>query len=330
MNFRGCIGAATVLVTLLLPVADLAGPAHGTEFQTRSPGPPPYRSGFHPVQRLLDLSGLAWVDGDIFLAVHDAKNPEELRRVRVSLLMLPQSLEGLLWKPLRVRFPGGPSSDLESAARIPGTDHVLLVESGDNASSFQRIFLAEVVRNRVAVTDVIEWSSFTDVFNVEATAVAETETGYLFIWAERASGKQSTDIEWAELTLDPFAIGPRLSSARFELPDNLVDADGNPLYSRPVVGMEVDGAGRIHIVAAFDPEGTVENPDDGPFRGAVFEIGRVAGGTVELDSEPTLLATVDGFKLESIASRDVDGGIELFVGTDDENYGGTLRPLPPP
>jgi hypothetical protein len=107
----------------------------------------------------------------------------------------------------------------------------------------------------------------------------------------------------------------------------LAEVDGDRV--RVIDDVEVDEAGVIYVVAAFDPEGTVEDPDDGPFRGAAFEIGRVVGGTVELHPEPTLLATVDGFKLESIASRDVDGGIELFVGTDDENYGGTLRPLPP-
>ena len=289
---------------------------------------PRHDGGFRPVQRLLDLSGLAWLGDDTFLAVHDAKNPDELRRVRVSLLMLPQSLEGLLWKPLRLRFPGGASSDLESAARIPGTDHVLLVESGDDAGAFQRIFLAEVEGDRVDVVDDVQWGSFTDVFNVEATAVAGTENGRLFIWAERASGEQSTEIRWAELTLDPFAIGPELASATFELPDDLVDAEGNPLYSRPVVGMDVDDSGRIFTVAAFDPEGTVADPDDGPFRGAVFQIGLVIDGRVEIDAEPTLLATLDGFKPESVASRHVAEGTELFVGTDDENYGGTLRELP--
>lgn len=286
--------------------------------------------GFRPVQRLLDLSGLAWVGGDTFLVVHDAKNPDELRRVRVSLLMLPQSLEGILWKPLRLRFPGGASSDLESAARIPGRDQVLLVESADDAGAFQRIFLAEVENNRVDVIDEVDWTSFTDAFNVEATAVAETGSGFLFIWAERASGEQSTEIRWAELTLDPFAIGPELSSKPFELPVDLVDDAGKPLFSRPVVGMEVDDDGRIYVVAAFDPEGTVDDPDDGPFRAAVFRAGQVSGGDVEIDEEPTLLNLIDGFKLESIASRPNHGGIELFVGSDDENYGGTLRLLPPP
>jgi hypothetical protein len=33
---------------------------------------------------LPDLSGLAWVDDQFLLAVHDAKNPEEDRRPRVS------------------------------------------------------------------------------------------------------------------------------------------------------------------------------------------------------------------------------------------------------
>jgi hypothetical protein len=110
-------------VGALINFLNFAGPAHGVESRA-------HWGGFRPVQKLLDLSGLAWLDGDTFLAVHDAKNPDENTRVRVSLLVLPRSLEGLLWRPLRPHFPGGQSSDLESAARIPGTDKVLLVESG--------------------------------------------------------------------------------------------------------------------------------------------------------------------------------------------------------
>lgn len=286
--------------------------------------------GFRPVQRMSDLSGLAWLDGDTFLAVHDAKHPDEDTRVRVSLLQLPRSLDGLLWRPLRPHFPGGPSSDLESAARIPGTDEVLLVESGDDNSAFQRIFLAEVHANRVSVIGAVDWGSFTDVFNVEATAVVETETGHLFIWAERASAEQSTAINWTALTLDPFAIGPDVASAEFRLPEELVSPDGSPLYTRPVVAMDVDDAGDIYTVAAFDPEGTVSDPDNGPFRSALLQIGRVIGGTVELAPQPSLLATFDGMKVESVAVRADQGELEFFIGSDDENYGGTLRWVPPP
>lgn len=286
-------------------------------------------AGFRPVQRLVDLSGLAWLGGDTFLAVDDAKNPGENTRVRLSLLTVPRSPAGILWKPLPA-LSGGQSSDLESAARIPGTDAVLLVESGDDGSAFERIFLAEVHPNRVNVVGAVDWSSFTDVFNVEATAVAETETGYIFIWAERNSGKQKTEINWTELRLDPFAIGPGVAWVELRLPEDLVNANGNPLYSRPVVAMDVDANGQIYTAAAFDPEGSVPDPDNGPFRSALFRIGQVIGDAIELDPEPSLLATLDGLKVESVAVREQDGQIELFVGSDDENYGGTLRRVPPP
>ena len=53
-------------------------------------------NGFEPASNLPDLSGLAFVGNGRFLAVHDAKNPDELNRPRVSLLQLPQDLQGIL------------------------------------------------------------------------------------------------------------------------------------------------------------------------------------------------------------------------------------------
>ncbi len=281
------------------------------------------------VSKLLDLSGLAWIGGDNFLVVHDAKNPDERGRTRVSLLVLPSSLDGILWRELHPRFPGGLSSDLESAARIPGYNEVLLVESGDNAGPFRRIFLAELDRNRVNILDVVEWDSFTEVFNVEATAVAETDNGLIFIWSERNSGEQFHDINWVDLTLDPFMIGGNSGSVRFTLPADLVNEIGNPLYSRPIVGMDVDSAGQVYTVAAFDPEDSVPDPDNGPFRSVVFKIAQVVNGMVVLDGMPTIQGTVDGLKVESVVVREDDDHVDIFIGTDDENYGGTLRLLPP-
>jgi hypothetical protein len=277
-------------------------------------------AGFRPVQKLLDLSGLVWIDGDTFLAVHDAKFPDERRRVRVSLLRLPASLDGVEWKPLRPRFPGRPSSDLESAARIPGTRKMLLVESGDDASGLDRIYLADASQHDVRILDAVEWSSFTDVFNVEGTAVAQSGDGYLFIWAERNEGDDTTLVRWTDLGLVPFAIGASgvVSSASFTLPTDLA-----ALYNRPLVGIEVDASGELFTVAAFDPDS-----DDGPYRSAILSIGRVSGGGIVLDADPSVVGTLDGLKVESLTLRETDGTRELFFGTDDENYGGTLRPLP--
>ena len=87
-----------LMAALVMTVAVAPAWADGAEGR-------PMGVGFQPVQRLLDLSGLAWIDGDVFLAVHDAKFPEEPRRARASLLRLPASLDGVEWKPLRPRFP---------------------------------------------------------------------------------------------------------------------------------------------------------------------------------------------------------------------------------
>jgi hypothetical protein len=60
--------------------------------------------------QLLDLSGLAWIGGDRFLSVSDAKNPREDDLNRVGLLTLPDSLDGLGYESTsRVlhAFPGG-------------------------------------------------------------------------------------------------------------------------------------------------------------------------------------------------------------------------------
>ncbi len=276
-------------------------------------------------RRLLDLSGLVWLDGDTFLAVSDAKNPDEPHLNRLSVLTLPESLDGLGFRPIRVRYPGGPSSDFESAAGIPGTPYVLLAESADDASDFQRIFLAEVRRNRARIVDVTSWSDFTDAFNIEATATSTSGEGRLFFWAERNQGEQYTHIYWAPLGLDPFTIGPISASVFFELPADLVDDEGEPLFNRPIVAMDIDADGQMYIAATLDPEGISPNPDNGPWRSILYRIGTVDENGLSLDSEFTEIAVMDGLKIESIAVRDVNDEKDIFVGTDDENFGGVLR-----
>jgi hypothetical protein len=280
--------------------------------------------------KLLDLSGLVWVTDDVFLSVSDAKNPDEDELNRVSLLTLPDSLDGMGFQPVSLDYPGGLSSDFESAARVPRTNYVLLTESANDNKDlrFRRIFLARVRQERVWITDVTEWQSFTHVFNVESSAVTQFGRGYVFLWAERESGEQSTHIKWASMTLRPFTIGGAVGSVEFTLPDNLVNTLGNPLYSRSIVGMELDSERNIYTVAAFDPEGSVANPDNGPFRSAVFKVGRFHRGSVVLDEEPSILAIVDGLKIESVTVRENGNGVEIFIGTDDENFGGILRQIP--
>lgn len=280
---------------------------------------------------LLDLSGLAWLGADRFLAVHDAKNPKELGLPRVSVLTLPVSLDGIVRRDVTPDFPEAASSDLEAVAAIPGTEKLLLAESGDDGGAFDRIFLAEVRGDAVAILGTVRWRAFTPYHNVEAMAAARTLAGQpILLWAERNSGRDATELKWARLSVTPFRVDGPVSTVPFRLPPAGRDANGNALYNRAIVALDTDSEGRIYAAGTLDPEEFLEDGDNGPFRSIVYRIGRVEGDGVVLDADPDIVAVIAGLKVESLAVRERDGRREVFIGTDDENFGGILRLLPSP
>lgn len=272
-----------------------------------------------PVAGLPDLSGLAWVEGDDFLAVHDAKADEEPSNPRVSLLTAPRSGIPLRWMPLDVDWSvaGGPSHDLESIARIPGTATYILAESGDSGSAFRRVFVAELSGMTLTIREVAPWP--VPVFDVEGTAVARVGDARYFLFAERAHGERTTRLVWARLGLDPFT----LRDAREAVIESPWPTGPD---ARPVSALEVDAGGRVYVASAFDPD-----RDEGPFHSAVWMVGTLvpAADGIELvrPASPERVATLDGLKVESLAVRVDTSGATLFVGTDDEHFGGVLRPL---
>lgn len=271
-----------------------------------------------------DISGVAWVERDTFLAVHDAKNPEENHLPRVSLLRLPRSAEGVRWKPLDVAWgtPAAKSSDLESIARVPGTAMFLLFESGEsshNGRRFSRIFLAELGGERLTIRSATEFPH--PVINVEGSAVLRLGDRLVFVWAERGDGQAGTNLSWADLQLAPFKLGtPRRVYFK---PVGL-----NGRHWRPVSAIEIDERGRVYVASAYDPE-----DDGGPFASIIWRVGRVGVNraglvTLALFSAPRRLARLDGLKVEGLAIRERGRGVtELFAGADDENYGGALRQI---
>jgi hypothetical protein len=272
---------------------------------------------------LPDLSGMAWVEGDLFLGVHDAKrNPEKYNWPRVSYVHLPQSeLQGVTWQALDLKFPGpeGRSSDMESASRIPGGDAFLFAESGQEGEDDRRIFYAVYSNGILKIKSHIAWP--VGIKNVEATAVCRVGNQLVFLYAERADSLPSTRLRWAELSLNPLKIG-EFQEVTYEG----VDPAGKG--ARPIVALDVDSDGFIYIVSAYD-----SGSDDGPYRSVVWRIGRMIA---EEDGNPQVrlgetvqLANLDGLKVESIAIRETDeGGKQIFVGTDDEHFGGIIRLLP--
>jgi hypothetical protein len=281
---------------------------------------------FRQASDIPDLSGMAWLGDDRFLAVHDAKIDGESGKPRASLISLPLDPQGILWKPQELCFRGLKSNDLESAARIPGTKDILLVESGDNLGDprFQRIFKARMEGTKMQIIDVEQWP--VAINNVEATAVAKLGDRFVFLFAERAENLPSTNLQWAVFDPETLSFGS-FRSVAFTNPDPMA-------FNRPLVAMELDSRGRIYISSTFDAEDAgLPNPDNGPFSSAVFCIGelREVDGEPEvfLFDTPRLEGTLHGFKVESLTVREGDVyGFQIFVGTDDENYGATMRLLP--
>mmetsp|Transcript_684 Transcript_684/g.2291 ORF Transcript_684/g.2291 Transcript_684/m.2291 type:complete len:456 (+) Transcript_684:50-1417(+) len=375
---------------------------------------------------VFDISGMAYLGGIVggdgkFLAVHDAKPKEDSDlssgdpKTRVSMFMLPkkeekdatEGLEGGLMhlEFTDLAFPDPPgiitghrSTDLESVARIPGTNLVLLCESGNSADDAcnatradpkhglpdptwrydatasktdpafcetppPRIYVSEVTAGEkptVTIKQEIYWTEFYPGWvnsngspanktssgvpmNVEATAVGNLgQPGapdvYVFLWAER----ESTTIHYTDLVLDAnntVSIGRPggFDSKSFALPPPM-----NQTLNRPIVSLDVDDSGGIYAAAAYDTDG-----DFGPYNSAVYKIGELTFHPeflgfpmVEIYPEPTMFAEVNGFKVEAVARADkvpvnmyyngeasAVSGPMTFLGTDDENYGGTLRPI---
>lgn len=287
---------------------------------------------------LPDLSGIAWVENDTFLTIHDAKYPKESDLPRASLLALPSSPSGILASPLNTTWPKGetPGSDLECIARLPNTNNAtqnthsfLIAESGDNDRGSKRIFLSHLNNDSLIVTDSVEWP--TNIYNIEGCAVGLANNELLFVWAERSQGSQNTSIDSANLFLNPLKFGS-INSSIFTIPSDQhgkVD-DG----FRPVSALEVDDNGNILIASAVDPD-----VDTGPFSSNVWLAGHInsnqssssSSSPISLLEPPKRLATLDGFKIEGLATRSINSDglqTEIIVGTDDEDYGGVIRVLP--
>jgi hypothetical protein len=272
----------------------------------------------------LDLSGLSWVEGNTFLAVHDSKNPEENDRPRLSLIRLPESAIGIVWKTFSIEWPAplGLSSDLESVARIPGTNSFLLVESGEGVNAGQRYRRAFQIKVENYKPVLESHATLSGAFkNIEGSAILKVGNRLIFICAERADHKPRAEVFWADLQLNPLTFG-KFKTAYFE-PIGFSGKD-----KRPVTALETDSRGRLYVASAYDPD-----DDNGPFKSVIWRLGRFhietrAGVEIVLRARVHKLATLDGLKVESLAIRESKGAIELFAGTDDENYGSALRVIP--
>jgi hypothetical protein len=276
---------------------------------TPEPAPPVVQP-----RALPPVSGLGCLPDGSLLAVVDTKNNAPAEAPRVIRVRL--SGERPQWEPVAIEWPGpdGASNDLESVAAVPGTNSFLLVESGSFQGRFGRIFQVSPEGDLLRSGRLPR-----DVDNVEGSGVAEIGGRLVLLLGERGSGT----IRWADLDLSGTGISfGEVRSVRFQVPD----PPGS--NHREIAALELDGEGRLFATSTVDPG------DRGPFQSVIWEIGGVEesdGGTVAVTllPEPRRIGDVPDSKVEALAfCEGSDGRRLLFLGTDDEDFGGSIRPLP--
>lgn len=255
------------------------------------------------------LSGLACLPDGSFLAVVDTKSNAPAEASRVIRILLSDNQPS--WESIPVDWPApdGTSNDLEAVAAVPGTDSFLVVESSFREGRYGRIVQIS------ADGEVLKSGHLpADVENIEGVAVARAGGGLVFFFGERGSGT----IRWADLDLS----GPEIrldekSSVRFQV----ADPPGNG--HREISTLEIDAAGHLYTASTVDPG------DQGPFQSVVWEIGQVGDGEVTLLPTPRRIADVPDSKVEALVfCPGANGEMQLFLGTDDEDFGGSIRPVP--
>ena len=271
-------------------------------------------------KNLPDLSGLTWLKGDSFLAVHDSKSLDP-NQPRVILINLPQSSKGVEWQTLKIDWKTvwGISMDLESITNIPETNLFILAESSHYKKHQGRLFLMKFENSTLKPIAVTNWPQ--NIINIEAIATTKINNQTYFFYAERGADQPSTNICWTTLSLEPFKIGKCH-------PTQFSTADPTP-HIRQISDIKIDASVDIYIASALDP-----NQDNGPFKSSVWKIGKVELDQtnlpqITLAQNNNAIAEIDGFKVESLALRPRQNQEpEIFIGTDDENYGGVIRLLP--
>ncbi|MFF3171932.1 hypothetical protein ACFVQ0_04880 [Streptomyces sp. NPDC057900] len=267
------------------------------------------------------VSGMALVEGAPVargladaVVVRDNKGDNESRVATVRLR--PGQAPAVRELPWLGVLP----ADLEALDAVPGRPgHYIAVASRGDAYHITVADGRAVVRG-----GPVALPGRHDGDNYESFALHRDRSGRTFaVWATRGSGPREAVVSAASVRVD--AQGPEFGTvtARQELAVPFPNED----EVRHASDLKVLDDGTVMVSSASDP-----NVDDGPFASAVYEAGRLtvnAAHDAVLRLKPkddlvpfALFTKRDNRKIEAIAFAPD----RLTVwGTDDENYGGSVR-----
>ena len=345
---RRAVSRGLTFVALLSVVLNV-GNAHAHET--------PLRSG---------ISGMANIDRDTYLAVHDLKANEDGTRLTVihsipnmDYVVVPVQVAG--WDDKSKR-----SSDLEAVCSLANhDDQFLLLESGNWNDKKGRLFRVSLDVSATPHRATVIGTHEMEIFNAKGDKAADrtiegdefeglacfhrSEGRYLVLLAERGGSAPHPHgvIRWFDLDLDS-GKGPVWSAAGKRgvtviAPGDWADSSRNRDISALHVKDNV-------LWAAASEEFEAGNKDPrkgttGPFYSVIYRVGEVDVNaetpirdpcaedefdcTGETPSSPyTVWRDVAGFKVEGLAGPPQSiGRSTLSIGTEDERFGGAWRPI---
>lgn len=289
-------------------------------------------------QCLNGYSGMANIDGNTYLVVHDKKphHPGD----RLSIIRTTGEYNFTItqvpvadWK-----HADGPSSDLEGVCKIPGrTNEFLAIESGQWDGKFGRLFHLALDLSAPSPAARVVHAYDLPVFDpkgpgdpgdefegLECAAITADKT--LLIIGERG-GSAAWDngkLRWATLDLNNKVIewtAAGKSGKTVDAPGAWVDSSKN----RDITALHLDENQVLWATASEDAG------DTGPFKSLLYRVGTVAAtrpDPIQLASNYAVTRRSDGLKIEALAGpSDVIPQSAYAIGTEDECFGGVWRPL---
>lgn len=324
MKFRSLlpIFACTILLPLSLQLYGCTTISQATDTAL-----PPSASG---------ISGMAQIDGNSYLVVHDALSFET--GPRMSIIRLSADAPPVFHPVTIDSWPNGDgqASDLESLCPVPSRPNdYLMAESGTWKGKGGRLFHVHLdsLTNKAAILGVMKLPVLADNNPQQVgdqyegiACIRGTDGRLLLLLGERGGSEKFPDgvIRWGVLDLDRH----QLEFTEKGIGGVTINAPGkwnNAKTNRDISDIHISPDGTIWLSAADD------NGDNGAFTSMIYSPGRVSGNfkaPVLPSRHPKVWRIISSIKVEGLSGPPASvAGSRMSIGSDDENYGAIWRPV---
>lgn len=252
----------------------------------------------------IGISGIAAIDKDHFLVVHDGKKPEHPRLSIVTWQTEQEpALSQLAWCD-KTNIP----MDLEATTAIPNHEHDYLV-----LESKGKVTRIQLKTDNAACKTIAQFElpTSTDKSNMEGLALHCIEDNCLLAWAERGDNKTPAKLSWSKFNVEENSV-EKSNVSFFDFKALYPEAD-----LRSISDIAIDSRGAVWVSATSDPG------DDGFFESALYKIGSFSKEmkwTPSQETAPEAKYDSENIKIEALVFTTDD----LVMATDDENKGAKI------